>query len=193
MSRHSDREDAVHPALRRVRREGRWWWLQARHARRVWRWALLVAVLLFVALVLLRRPLANWFWNEPQIEQLLDQGDRALAAGRLSAADGSGAREWYQAALALDGDRSQARTGLARTAQAALQQARDALDAGDLDAARHALALARDLQVPQRDADQLAQQGDRHAADGAAPGVTRIVPTLRVGMLPWTLRAHRLQ
>ena len=167
MSRHSDREDAVHPALRRVRREGRWWWLQARHARRVWRWALLVAVLLFVALVLLRRPLANWFWNEPQIEQLLDQGDRALAAGRLSAADGSGAREWYQAALALDGDRSQARTGLARTAQAALQQARDALDAGDLDAARHALALARDLQVPQRDADQLAQQlrqrGSAHA------------------------------
>jgi len=168
MSPHRDQQDAAHAALRRVRREGRWWWLQARHARRVWRWALLVAVLLFMALVLLRRPLANWFWNEPQIEQLLDQGDRALAAGRLSAADGSGAREWYQAALALDGDRSQARTGLARTAQAALQQARDALDAGDLDAARRALALARELQVPQRDADQLAQQlqqrGGAHAS-----------------------------
>jgi len=83
MSPHRDQQDAAHAALRRVRREGRWWWLQARHARRVWRWALLVAVLLFMALVLLRRPLANWFWNEPQIEQLLDQGDRALAAGRL--------------------------------------------------------------------------------------------------------------
>ena len=167
MSRHPDHEDAAHAALRRVRREGRWWWLQARHARRIWRWALLVAVLLFVTLVLLRRPLANWFWNEPQIEQLLDQGDRALAAGRLSAPDGSGAREWYQAALALDGDRSQARSGLARTAQAALQQARDALERGDLEAARRGLALARELQVPQRDAEQVAQQlrqrGNAHA------------------------------
>lgn len=162
MSHRPDHEDAAHAALRRMRREGRWWWLQAWHARRVWRWALLVAVLLFAALVLLRRPLANWFWNEPQIEQLLDQGDRALAAGHLSAPDGSGAREWYQAALALDGDRSQARSGLARTAQAALQQARDALDEGDLEAARRGLALARELQVPQRDAEQVAQQLRQH-------------------------------
>ncbi|MGH8040122.1 MAG: hypothetical protein ACREPD_20525, partial [Stenotrophomonas sp.] len=115
MSHHPDHEDAAHAALRRVRREGRWWWVQAWQARRIWRWALLLAVLLFAALVLVRRPLANWFWNEPQVEQLLDRGDRALAAGRLTAADGSGAREWYQAALALDGDRPQARAGLART------------------------------------------------------------------------------
>ena len=45
---------------------------------------------LWVLLVLLRKPLADWFWDEPQIEQLLAEGDRALAAGRLSAADGSG-------------------------------------------------------------------------------------------------------
>ena len=44
MSPHRDQQDAAHAALRRVRREGRWWWLQARHARRVWRWALLTAV-----------------------------------------------------------------------------------------------------------------------------------------------------
>lgn len=118
---------AEHPALDRVRREGRWWWLQARHARRVWRWALVAALAVFVLLVLLRKPLADWFWDEPQIEQLLVEGDRALAAGRLSAADGSGARERYQAVLALDGDRPQARQGLARTAAAALQQARDKL------------------------------------------------------------------
>ncbi|MEG2804588.1 hypothetical protein [Stenotrophomonas sp.] len=167
MSRRPDHEDAAHAALRRVRREGRWWWLQARHARHVWRWALPAALLVFLALVLLRAPLANWFWNEPQIEQLLDQGDRALAAGRLSAADGTGAREAYQAALAMDGDRSEARSGLARTAQAALQQARDALAAGDLEAARRGLALARELQVPQREAEQVAQQlrgrGNAHA------------------------------
>ncbi|WP_256776875.1 MULTISPECIES: hypothetical protein [unclassified Stenotrophomonas] len=167
MSHPPDHEDAAHAALRRVRREGRWWWLQARHARRVWRWVLPIAALVFIALVMLRGPLANWFWNEPQIEQLLDQGDRALAAGRLSADDGTGARELYQAALALDGDRSQARTGLARTAQAALQQGREALDRGDIEAAQRGLALARALQVPQRDAEQLAQRlaqrGTAHA------------------------------
>ncbi len=51
------------------------------------------ALAVFVLLVLLRKPLADWFWDEPRIEQLLAEGDGALAAGRLSAADGSGARE----------------------------------------------------------------------------------------------------
>jgi len=180
-----DRHDAAHEALRRVRREGRWWWVQARHAKRIWRWALLIAVLLFVALALLRRPLANWFWNEPQIEQLLDQGERALAAGRLTLPDGSGARESYQAALALDNDRLQARTGLARTGQAALQQARAALERGDPAAATTALALARELQVPQREADAVAQQ--LHAHDQARAGIGALL-----GRAEAALQAQRL-
>ncbi len=161
---------AEHPALDRVRREGRWWWLQARHARRVWRWALLAALAVFVLLVLLRKPLADWFWDEPQIEQLLAEGDRALAAGRLSDADGSGARERYQAALALDGDRPQARQGLANTGAAALQQARDRLQADDLDGSAQALALARELQVPQGDADAVARQLQARRSAGAGIG-----------------------
>ncbi|MCO7464157.1 MULTISPECIES: hypothetical protein [Stenotrophomonas] len=161
---------AEHPALDRVRREGRWWWLQARHARRVWRWALVAALAVFVLLVLLRKPLADWFWDEPQIEQLLAEGDRALAAGRLSAADGSGARERYQAVLALDGDRPQARQGLARTGAAALQQARDKLQANDLDGTAQALALARELQVPQADGDAVARQLQARRSAGAGIG-----------------------
>jgi tetratricopeptide (TPR) repeat protein len=161
---------AEHPALDRVRREGRWWWLQARHARRVWRWALVAALAVFVLLVLLRKPLADWFWDEPQIEQLLAEGDRALAAGRLSAADGSGARERYQAVLALDGDRPQARQGLARTAAAALQQARDKLQGDDLDGSAQALALARELQVPQGEADAVARQLQARRSAGAGIG-----------------------
>lgn len=161
---------ADHPALDRVRREGRWWWLQARHARRVWRWALVAALGVFVLLVLLRKPLADWFWDEPQIEQLLAEGDRALAAGRLSAADGSGARERYQAVLALDGDRPQARQGLARTGAAALQQARDKLQANDLDGSGQALALARELQVPQADGDAVARQLQARRSAGAGIG-----------------------
>ena len=185
MSRDADRHDGAHDALRRMRREGRWWWLQAWQARRIWRWALLVAVLLFVSLVLLRRPLANWFWSEPQIEQLLDQGDAALAAGRLSAADGTGAREWYQAALALDNDRMQARTGLARTGQAALQQSRDALDAGDLTRAHAALALARELQVPQREAEAVAQRARALVRGGGGVGAL-------LGRAEAALQAQRL-
>ncbi|TQM05283.1 hypothetical protein FB552_2963 [Stenotrophomonas maltophilia] len=161
---------AEHPALDRVRREGRWWWLQARHARRVWRWALLAALAVFVLLVLLRKPLADWFWDEPQIEQLLAEGDRALAAGRLSDADGNGARERYQAVLALDGDRPQARQGLANTGAAALQQARDRLHAGDLDGSAQALALARELQVPQGEADAVARQLQARRSAGAGIG-----------------------
>lgn len=161
---------ADHPALDRVRREGRWWWLQARHARRIWRWALLAALAVFVLLVLLRKPLADWFWDEPQIEQLLAEGDRALAAGRLTAEDGSGARERYQAVLALDGDRPQAREGLARTAVAALQQARQRLQANDLEGSAQALSLARALQVPQADADALAQQLQARRRAGAGVG-----------------------
>ena len=161
---------AEHPALDRVRREGRWWWLQARHARRVWRWALVTALAVFVLLVLLRKPLADWFWDEPQIEQLLAEGDRALANGRLSAADGSGARERYQAVLALDGDRPQAREGLARTGAAALQQASEKLQANDLEGSAQALALARELQVPQGDADAVARQLQARRSAGAGIG-----------------------
>lgn len=161
---------AEHPALDRVRREGRWWWLQARHARRVWRWALVAALAVFVLLVLLRKPLADWFWDEPQIEQLLAEGDRALATGRLSAADGSGARERYQAVLALDGDRPQAREGLARTGAAALQQASEKLQANDLEGSAKALALARELQVPQADADAVARQLQARRSAGTGIG-----------------------
>lgn len=161
---------AEHPALDRVRREGRWWWLQARHARRIWRWALVAALAVFVLLVLLRKPLADWFWDEPQIEQLLTEGDRALAAGHLSAADGSGARERYQAVLALDSDRPQARQGLARTGEAALRQASEKLHANDLDGSTQALALARELQVPQGEADALARQLQARRSAGAGIG-----------------------
>lgn len=95
--------------------------------RALWRVAMLSCACLVVSAVVLRKPLADWLWPESRIQQLLQRGDTALARGQLSVADGNGARELYAAALALDGDRSEARAGLARTGAAAVVQARAAI------------------------------------------------------------------
>ncbi|MFB0272955.1 hypothetical protein ABVD91_02815 [Xanthomonas euvesicatoria] len=104
---------------------------------------------LLLTVIVLRKPLADWLWPDTRIQQLLQRGDAALARGQLSAANGNGARELFAAALALDSDRGEARTGLARTGAAAVAQARAAVAAGDAAAAQRALALATALETPQ--------------------------------------------
>jgi hypothetical protein len=123
--------------------------------RRHWRWALLIALLLLVLVVVLRRPLADALWPETRIQALLDQADSALAGGHLDAADGSGARQLYEAAQALDTDRGEAAMGLRRVGQQALRQAAGALAQDRFAEARERLALARELQVPRAQADAL--------------------------------------
>ena len=76
-------------------------------------WIVVVAMLILAA-VLLRRPLADWIWPETRAQVLREQAELALARGHLTAGDGSGARELYEAAIAIDPDRNEARTGLAR-------------------------------------------------------------------------------
>ncbi|MCD0281367.1 hypothetical protein JWH04_20895 [Xanthomonas melonis] len=110
---------------------------------------LALCVCLLVGVVALRKPLADWLWPDTRVQRLLQRGDAALARGKLSAADGNGARELFAAALALDSDRSEARTGLARTGAAAVMQARAAIAVGDVATAQRALALAGALEVPQ--------------------------------------------
>ncbi|HEY0335576.1 MAG TPA: hypothetical protein VGC74_18045, partial [Stenotrophomonas sp.] len=152
--------------------------LRPLRSRGFWRWLLPLATLLVIGLVLLRGPLADWLWPETRIQQLLAQGESALAQGRLSAPDGSGAREAFAAALALDSDRGEARDGLARTGNAALTQAQVALRAGDLAGAHLALDLAQSLQVPRAVAQSLAEQlRRREAAQG--------------GLDEWVARADR--
>ena len=91
---------------------------------RGWRLAVLsvfaVLLLAFVAAVLFRQRIGGWIWPDPRAEALRTQAGLALAAGRLSAADGTGARELYEAALALQPDQVEAREGLSRVALAAL-------------------------------------------------------------------------
>lgn len=87
-------------------------------------------------------------WPASESAALRERAAQALREGRLSALDGSGARELYQAALAVQPDQVEARTGLSRVAAAALTQAEAALAQGDTQRARAALRLARELDAP---------------------------------------------
>ncbi|WP_191729100.1 hypothetical protein [Luteimonas colneyensis] len=124
---------------------------------RHWRWWLIGSMLAIVLLAVLRAPIGAWLWPQTRAQALREEAEQALAEGRLSDEDGRGARELFEAALAMDPDRAEVRQGLARVALAALEQARVAL-AGDrfADAHRH-LALARALSVPRAEADALAE------------------------------------
>lgn len=139
-------------ATPRARAEVPWW-----RSRQVWRWTAVAVLALLLLLIGLRQPLANLFWPDTRIQQLLDQGERALRQGQLSAADGSGARQYFEAALALDSDRTEAGQGLARVGAAALVQAQAHIQHGRIEQARTALALARELQVPRAQADRVAE------------------------------------
>ena len=123
-----------------------------------WRWVAAVIVLLVLAVVAFRQPLADLIWPDMRVQRLLDDAELALKQGRLSAVDGTGARQRFEAAQALDSDRSEARDGLARVAQAAVAQARGYVRDNRFEQARQSLALARELQVPRADADAVADQ-----------------------------------
>ncbi|MGO1071244.1 hypothetical protein [Lysobacter sp. CA199] len=143
--------------------------------RRRWlRIALAVlALAALTALIAWRQPLSEWLWPDTRLQTLREQAAQALAEGRLTSPDGNGARELYQAALALDPDRGDARDGLARTGQVALQQARQAIDGGHFDFARERLDLARDLATPRAQVEALAARlRDREASRA---GLDRLV------------------
>lgn len=138
-------------------------------SRRAWMRvaATLVGLVVLAALgvTVMRGPLAERLWPEAEAEGLRRKAETALRAGRLTAADGSGARELYEAAIAIDPDRAELRTGLARVAQAAVTLARDAVAQADFARAHRHLRLARELDAPRRDIDAVAiRLRDREAA-----------------------------
>jgi hypothetical protein len=118
-------------------------------------------VVAFAGIVLLaiafRQPMSERLYPEARTTQMLDAAALALHEGKLSSADGTGARELYAAALAMDPDRDEARIGLRQVGEAALAEAAKAtLDRRYADAHR-ALRLARDLSVPRARADAVAE------------------------------------
>ena len=126
----------------------------------------MLAIAGIVLLLLAREPISDWLWPETRIQQLRADAAHALQAGELTRADGRGARELYEAALALDPDRPDARDGLARVGRAALAKAESALAEGREVEARRLLQLARELAVPRAQTDALERQLEQRAGDG---------------------------
>lgn len=139
-----------------------------------WRWAALAGgVVVAAALLWWHRPISDAIWPDTRIQQLRIDAARALQTGELSRADGTGARELYQAALALDPDRDGARDGLLRVGEAALARASEQIDAGQLEDARRSLQLARELAMPRASTDALAGRLD--ALENRGGGMERLL------------------
>ena len=113
------------------------------------------AVCLLVLFVF-RQPIADWLWPQNKLQILNAQAEQALAAGKLTAADGTGARELYQAMLAMDPDQVRPYKGLANVAVAALDQTEQAMRANQLTQAHASLALAQELNAPRTRAQEIA-------------------------------------
>ena len=142
---------------RRAAMRARWqaWPRQARTA------ALAAVALLLLGLagvLVFRDALGRWLWPDPRYDALRQRAETALRTGRLTAPGGAGARELFEAALALQPDQLEARDGLARVAQAALARAEASVQAGDAAQAHAALQLARELQAPRPHVDALASR-----------------------------------
>jgi len=129
--------------------------MNALFRRGAWPWVLLLAIF---AVVALRAPLAERLLPPSARERLLAQANQALAEGRLSASDGSGARERFAQVLALDPDHSAARRGLEQVGQLALVRAQQALSAGDRESTQALLEIARAAGAPAAAIDALSAQ-----------------------------------
>ena len=143
--------------------------------RSMWKWAALILAGLVVALIVFREPMAEALWPDTRVQRLLDEAEAALKRGHLTAEDGSGARERFEAVQALDSDRVEARTGLVRVGYAALQQAQAATRENRLEEAREHLELARELQVPRANINLAAEQLKAKEAEnsGGVDGLLR--------------------
>lgn len=137
--------------------------------RRHWRAIAIGAGAFLLLLLVLRQPLADRLWPQNHAQALRHQAEAALQRGHLSALDGSGARELYEAVLAMDPDRLEPRQGLARVALAALDQARHETEAGRFEQAHAALRLATELSAPRE--QTLAVAGELRAREAEDAGL----------------------
>ncbi|HEX4023465.1 MAG TPA: TonB family protein [Steroidobacteraceae bacterium] len=104
--------------------------------------------------------------QEAALEQILGRADGALAQGKLTAPDGSGAGELYRLALQRSPGEPRARQGLDRVVDELLGQADRAAAQGRLEEEAQAIDAARALQPDSaRTAVAAAQFAERREAD----------------------------
>ncbi|MBB5207091.1 protein kinase domain-containing protein [Chiayiivirga flava] len=144
------------------------WRTHAKQAprRRTWLWGTLALLAVLGATTFVFQDRLRDLLPQTRMNALLERADAALAQNILTRADGQGASELYRAAAALDPDSQPARDGLRRVGERFVLQARAALDAGDVAAARAALQQARALATPSGLLDPIeAQLRSRETAD----------------------------
>ncbi|MGC1548300.1 MAG: hypothetical protein WA777_07190 [Rhodanobacter sp.] len=130
-----------------------------RPRRRGWLIPVLLIVVIGAAAALwlnqnhLRGMLANTDLND-----VLNRAQTALQQGHLDGSDGTSARELFEQANALEPDNDRAHQGLHQVGMAEVARADAALQAGKLDDADQALAIARELLGGGSDVDRLTQQ-----------------------------------
>lgn len=133
--------------------------------RRVLTVTLALLLVAFVLSVLFRGGISTWLWPDSRSQELQLQANAALQAGRLTQGDGSGARELFEAALALQPDQVQAREGLARVALAALARAGHEVEQGRYPAAHADVQLAQALDAPRAQVDAILASLRSHDVD----------------------------
>lgn len=160
---------------------GAWAELRLRRAsdRRFLLGALLLVV--FATVGYWRNAISLRLLPDPRMNQQLERAQSALRHGRLSSADGSGARELFESVLATDPDQMQARDGLVQVRNAAILRATRALAAHRLQEARKQLELAQALSAPAvqlqalrsrlRDLEEASADTAGLLAQAAAPGI----------------------
>ena len=140
--------------------------------RRAWPWVLVVLALVAVAGLGLmlgqwREQIGERLVPASAINLQIREAQQALVRGELSQADGSGARERFQAVLARDPDHLAARAGMVAVRDAALAQAREAIGRGDVATARARLQMARGMAAPAAALANLEQDLQRIETTGA--------------------------
>ncbi len=144
-----------------------------------------VVLVILLLVILFRGSVSAWLWPDSRSEELRMQAMAALQAGRLSAGDGSGARELFEAALALQPDQVQAREGLAQVALAAVGRAGREIEHDRYPAARADLQLAQALDAPRAQVDAVLAMLQEHeaGAGGIAELLARAASAREAGRL----------
>ena len=93
-------------------------------------------VLAVLSVIVFRVQIGERLVPDSRMNRQLELAQRALRRGELTRADGRGARELFEAALAIDPDQSAARDGLQQVRDAAIARA-------ELSLREHKLPLAR--------------------------------------------------